>query len=89
MQRKRDPADERQVIVHLTEAGRRLREKGLSMNLVKEPACRRKTFGNCRRASSRCATTSPRSRKASGREAQHYLNAGSTKIAMLASSARP
>jgi len=36
VQRKRDPADERQVIVHLTEEGRRLREKGLSMNLVKE-----------------------------------------------------
>ncbi|GAA3845282.1 MarR family transcriptional regulator [[Pseudomonas] carboxydohydrogena] len=36
VQRKRDPADERQVIVHLTEAGRRLREKGLCMNLVKE-----------------------------------------------------
>jgi DNA-binding MarR family transcriptional regulator len=36
LQRKRDPADERQVIVHLTEAGRRLREKGLCMNLVKE-----------------------------------------------------
>jgi len=36
LQRKRDPADERQVIVHLTEEGRRLREKGLRMNLVKE-----------------------------------------------------
>ena len=36
LQRKRDPADERQVIVHLTEEGRRLREKGLCMNLVKE-----------------------------------------------------
>ena len=29
------PADERQVLVSLTDAGRRLREKGLSMNLVK------------------------------------------------------
>jgi len=36
VQRKRDPADERQVIVHLTDEGRRLREKGLCMNLVKE-----------------------------------------------------
>lgn len=35
VQRKRDPADERQVVVSLTEAGRRLREKGLTMNLVK------------------------------------------------------
>jgi len=36
VQRKRDPADERQVIVHLTEEGRRLREKGLDINLIKE-----------------------------------------------------
>ena len=36
VERKRDPADERQVIVHLTHEGRRLREKGLCMNLVKE-----------------------------------------------------
>lgn len=36
LQRRRDPADERQVIVHLTDEGRRLREKGLCMNLVKE-----------------------------------------------------
>lgn len=33
--RKRDPGDERQVVVSLTPEGRRLREKGLSMNLVK------------------------------------------------------
>ncbi|MBR1217933.1 MarR family transcriptional regulator [Bradyrhizobium sp. U87765 SZCCT0131] len=32
--RRRDPADERQVRVSLTDAGRRLREKGLGMNLV-------------------------------------------------------
>ena len=36
LQRRRDAADERQVIVHLTDEGRRLREKGLCMNLVKE-----------------------------------------------------
>lgn len=35
VRRQRDSADERQVFVSLTEAGRRLREKGLSMNLVK------------------------------------------------------
>jgi MarR family transcriptional regulator, organic hydroperoxide resistance regulator len=34
LRRQRDPADERQVRVSLTEAGRRLREKGLNMNLV-------------------------------------------------------
>ncbi len=32
---QRDPADERQVLVSLTDSGRRLREKGLSMNFVK------------------------------------------------------
>ena len=32
--RRRDPADERQVIVSLTEAGRRLREKGAERTLV-------------------------------------------------------
>ena len=35
LRRQRDPADERQVLVSLTDSGRRLREKGLSMNLVK------------------------------------------------------
>ena len=34
LQRRRDRADERQVLVSLTAAGRRLREKGLGMNLV-------------------------------------------------------
>lgn len=32
--RQRDSADERQVLVSLTDAGRRLREKGLDMDLV-------------------------------------------------------
>jgi DNA-binding MarR family transcriptional regulator len=35
LRRQRDSTDERQVFVSLTEAGRRLREKGLGMNLVK------------------------------------------------------
>ena len=34
LRRERNPADERQVRVSLTEAGRRLREKGMHMNLV-------------------------------------------------------
>jgi DNA-binding MarR family transcriptional regulator len=35
LQRRRDPADERQVRVSLTDAGRALREKGLQRTLVK------------------------------------------------------
>lgn len=35
VRRQRDAKDERQVFVSLTDAGRRLREKGLEMNLVK------------------------------------------------------
>ncbi len=34
LQRRRDPTDERQVIVSLTDAGRRLREDGARKNLV-------------------------------------------------------
>ena len=34
LRRQRDPADERQVRISLTEAGRKLREKGMHMNLV-------------------------------------------------------
>src|SRR5471032_1613915 len=34
LRRQRDPKDERQVVVSLTDAGRRLREKGLTMNLL-------------------------------------------------------
>src|ERR1700758_4072727 len=35
LRRQRDPTDERQVLVSLTEAGRHLREKGGQRNLVK------------------------------------------------------
>jgi DNA-binding MarR family transcriptional regulator len=35
LRRQRSSADERQVFISLTDAGRRLREKGLGMNLVK------------------------------------------------------
>ncbi len=34
LHRQRDPADERQVRISLTEAGRLLRQKGMHMNLV-------------------------------------------------------
>jgi len=34
VRRRRDPSDERQVIVSLTDAGRALRERALPMNLV-------------------------------------------------------
>ena len=34
LRRERNPADERQVRISLTEAGRRLREKGMHMSLV-------------------------------------------------------
>ena len=35
VRRQRDPADERQVVVSLTDSGRRLRERSLTMTLVK------------------------------------------------------
>ena len=35
LRRQRDPADERQVRISLTDAGRRLREKAMNMTLVK------------------------------------------------------
>jgi DNA-binding MarR family transcriptional regulator len=34
LRRQRDPADERQVRISLTDAGRKLREEGMHMNLV-------------------------------------------------------
>ncbi len=57
LRRQRDPADERQVRISLTEAGRLLREKGTHMNLDgrdrTEAGRVRAAAGN---ASSRCAT---------------------------------
>jgi DNA-binding MarR family transcriptional regulator len=65
LRRQRDPADERQVRVSLTDAGRRLREKGLGLNLLKESGLyRRRISPNCRKRSSRFATISSRRRKA-------------------------
>jgi DNA-binding MarR family transcriptional regulator len=48
--RQRDPADERQVRVRLTEAGRRLREKGLNMTLVKKTGLPVEEFSKLQKA---------------------------------------
>jgi DNA-binding MarR family transcriptional regulator len=48
--RRRDPADERQVRVGLTEAGRRLRQKGATMNLVKETRLAADDFAKLQKA---------------------------------------
>ena len=48
--RRRDPGDERQVRVRLTEAGRRLREKGLNMTLVRQTALPIEGFPNLQKA---------------------------------------
>jgi len=45
LRRQRDSADERQVLVSLTDAGRLLREKGLTMNLVKASGLTAEQFG--------------------------------------------
>ena len=45
LRRQRDPADERQVIVSLTEEGRRLREKGMQRTLVKATGLSSDEFG--------------------------------------------
>jgi DNA-binding MarR family transcriptional regulator len=44
LRRQRDPADERQVLVRLTDSGRRLREKGLCMNLMEATGLRPEEF---------------------------------------------
>jgi DNA-binding MarR family transcriptional regulator len=48
--RRRDPEDERQVRVSLTEAGRRLREKGLGMNLVQASGLSAEEFPKIQKA---------------------------------------
>ena len=50
VRRERDRADERQVVVSLTEDGRRLREKGLSMDLVAATGLSPKEFAKVQRA---------------------------------------
>ena len=50
LQRQRDPADERQVRVSLTDVGRRLREKGITMNLVKASGLTAEEFPKVQKA---------------------------------------
>jgi DNA-binding MarR family transcriptional regulator len=50
LRRERASGDERQVVVSLTDAGRRLREKGLSMNLVEATGLDREEFAKMQKA---------------------------------------
>lgn len=50
LRRQRDPKDERQVLVSLTEAGRRLREKGAKMDLIEESGLNPKQFVKVQKA---------------------------------------
>jgi MarR family transcriptional regulator, organic hydroperoxide resistance regulator len=50
LRRQRDSRDERQVLVSLTDAGRRLREKGLDINLVQESGLSSEEFANMQKA---------------------------------------
>ena len=50
LRRQRDAADERQVVVSLTPAGRRLREKALPLNLVKESGLAPSDFAKIQKA---------------------------------------
>ena len=48
--RRRDPKDEPQFRVNLTEVGRRLREKGLTMNLIKQTRLPPEEFAKLQKA---------------------------------------
>ena len=50
LRRQRDSADERQVLVSLTDAGRRRREKGLGMNLVEASGLTSEEFAKMQKA---------------------------------------
>ena len=56
LRRQRDPADERQVRISLTDDGRLLREKGMHMNLVTSTGLKPTSSRGCRKPSSRSAT---------------------------------
>lgn len=47
---RRDPDDERQVVVSLTAAGRKLREKGLTMDLVEASGLAPEEFAKVQKA---------------------------------------
>jgi DNA-binding MarR family transcriptional regulator len=53
LRRQRDPTDERQVLVSLTEAGRQLREKGGQRNLVAASGLTPEEFGVVQKAVAR------------------------------------
>lgn len=50
LRRRRDPEDERQVLISLTEAGRSLRERALPLNLVKETSLSPDDFAKLQKA---------------------------------------
>ncbi|HLZ65889.1 MAG TPA: MarR family transcriptional regulator, partial [Aliidongia sp.] len=50
LNRQRDPKDERQVLVNLTDAGRRLREKALNMSLVQASGLTAEEFPKLQKA---------------------------------------
>src|SRR6266404_2485532 len=50
LRRQRDSRDERQVLVSLTDKGRRLREKGLGMNLIKASGLTAEEFPKMQKA---------------------------------------
>lgn len=50
LRRQRDPADERQVRISLTEAGRLLREKGMHMNLVASTGLKEDEFARLQKS---------------------------------------
>ena len=50
LRRRRDPADERQVRLGLTEAGRKLRDKAVRMNLVKPSGLKPEVFERLQKA---------------------------------------
>ena len=53
LERRRDPEDERQVRVSLTKSGRKLREKGLNMDLVEATGLAPDEFAQVQKAIAR------------------------------------